>query len=201
MMILPKDERIELSKKLTGFSKLAAAEACIKMLKDKEDLVRINALKAIRHHALDNFEKDIIAMLTAPSEQVRISAIKTLASFGKNEHFALVKTYYEENEPAKEAIIESFVNYSDFYPAYEFMLSQLESKSQKIQKACIDWFSKAFKRDILVPWIVESYKNSPFKIKRLFERKFYKHLPKLFFDKVYGYRFKLAFLVELGEKK
>ncbi|MGP1561422.1 MAG: HEAT repeat domain-containing protein [Helicobacteraceae bacterium] len=194
MSALPSSGRISFSKNITDLTKLAVVEAAAGLLKFKEEPVRINALKAIRQHGLDNFEKEIIAMLVDNSAEVKLSAIKTLASFGKREHFALVKTYYAENRAAQEAMIDVFVNYSDYYPAYEFMLGELTSPLPKVKQAAADWFRKAFKRDILLPWILESYKNSPFSAKRLFETEFNAFLPKIFGDETYGYRLKLAFI-------
>lgn len=194
MAKLPKENRANFSRQILDLTKLSVAEVAPKLIKEKDIFIKINALKAIRKHGLDLLEKDILALLLDKDEEVRTSAIKTIASFGKKEHFNLVKSFYTENKHLRPRLIDSFLNYSDFYYSYEFMMNELLSDDENVRKSSLEWFSKALSRDILLPWIQESYANASFEAKRAFELAFDDDLPKLFLDPKFGYRFKLSYL-------
>lgn len=193
---MPIESRGSFSAAVLTLSKLGAAEAINYMIKDSDFAVRINALKAIRKHKIENFEKDVIGMLLDKESEVRVAAVKTLAAFGNTKHYELIKTFHVQNVATQPLTIDSFVNYSDIYDSYEFMLSQILNENEKIRTAVSEWFAKAFKHDILLEWIINAYDNSPFEIKRAFEISFAPFLPRLFGDKKYGYRFKLAYIAE-----
>ena len=191
---LPDSTRGSFSVAVLNLPKVGAAQAIIPMLKDSNFAVKVNALKAIRKHKLDIFEKDILKLLIDEFTEVRIAAIKTLASFGNIKHFKLVKAFYEENQELKPLIVDSFANYSDSEEVYSFMLSQITNENNKIKKSAIEWFEKAFAHQILLPWIANSYHDADFKTKRFFENFFAKELPKLFYDERISYRLKLCYL-------
>jgi hypothetical protein len=191
---LPDNTRGSFSVAVLNLPKVGAAQAIIPMLKDSNFAVKINALKAIRKHKLDIFEQEILKLLVDEMVEVRVAAIKTLASFGNTKHFKLIKAFYEENKNLRHLIIDSFTNYSDSEEAYSFMLSQITQENDKIRNSAIEWFEKAFNHQILLPWIADSYYNANFKTKRFFENFFTKELPKLFYDERISYRLKLCYL-------
>ncbi len=196
---LPLESRGSFSAAVLTLSKLGAAEAVSKMIIDSDFAVRVNALKAIRKHLLDNFEKDVIGMLLDKEAEVRVAAAKTLSAFGNQKHYELIKTFHIQNIETQGLTIETFVNYSDIYDSYEYMMSQVLSNNEKVQESVDNWFAKAFKHDILLPWIIEAYEKNSFEVKREFEKRFADFLTRLFGDKRYGYRFKLAYVVEKEE--
>lgn len=188
------EARAPFSSMVLNLSKLSCAEAVAVMLKDSDFGVRINALKAIRKHELDLYEKDIIALLIDPSEEVKVAAIRTLASFGKAEHFKLVKAFYDEYAHLRVMIVDSLVNYSDNYEAHKLMFELIDSSNDRLKQAANDWFKKALTKEIFVPWILDLYENAPFTLRWSFEEQFGKDLILLFDDKNNGYRFKLIYL-------
>ncbi|MGE4295766.1 MAG: HEAT repeat domain-containing protein [Campylobacterales bacterium] len=176
--------------------KLAAAEAIAVMLNDSDFGVRINAIKAIRKFELDLFEKELIKLLIDPEDEVRVAAVRTLCSFGKTEHFRLVRAFYDEYAALRPLIIDSFVNFSDTYEAHAFIFSQLDSTNEKIRESALEWFEKAFDHDIFLPWIATLYDEAPFTLRRVFEESFAHRLKLLFSDPKHGYRFKLIWLAK-----
>ncbi|MCV6609053.1 MAG: HEAT repeat domain-containing protein [Campylobacterales bacterium] len=193
---MPLESRGSFSAAVLTLPKLGAAEAINYMIKDSDFAVRINALKAIRKHLIDNFEKDVVGMLLDKEAEVRVAAVKTLSAFGNTKHYELIKTFHLQNEATQPLTIESFVNYSDIYDSYEFMMGQILSSNRKILDTVSEWFVKAFKHDILIPWIIEAYDKSPHHVKRAFEISFAPFLQRLFGDPKYGYRFKLIYILE-----
>jgi hypothetical protein len=193
---LPIESRGSFSAAVLTLSKLGAVEAVSKMVSDSDFAVRVNALRAIRKHLLDNFEKDIVGMLLDKEPEVRVAAVKTLSAFGNTKHYDLVRAFHEQNIDTQGLTIDSFTNYSDIYDSYEFMIEQILSNNFKVQEAVSQWFIKAFKHDILLPWIIKAYENSSFEVRRTFERSFAPFLQRLFGDPKYGYRFKLVYIME-----
>jgi len=191
---LPDSAKGAFSVSVLNLSKVGAAEAVIAMLKEDNFAIKVNAIKAIRKHKLDVFEKEVLKLLIDKSPEVRIAAAKTLASFGNIKHFALLKAYYKENEEIRASIIDSFTNYSDYEDVYHFILGEITSNNPKIKQNVIEWFEKAFERQILLPWIANSYSESSFEVKRVFENVFIKELPKLFYDERISYRLKLCYI-------
>jgi len=191
---LPDSTKGSFSVAVLNLPKVGAAQAVIPMLKDSNFAVKVNALKAIRKHKLDVFKKDILKLLVDTIVEVRVAAIKTLASFGDIHYFELVKAFYNENKNLRPVIIDSFSSYSDYEKVYPFMLSQIVEENEKIKNSAIEWFEKAFEHQILLPWIVDSYVGADFKTKRFFEKIFAKELPKLFYDERISYRIKLCYL-------
>ena len=191
---LPTESRAAFSATALGLSKLSAAEAVGPMLADPDFAVKINAIKTIRKHALDLYEKPLIELLLDRESEVQVAAAKTLCSFGKSEHFKLIRAFYGEYPHLRGLIIDSFVNFSDTYDAHAFMFSQLDSPVEKIAQSATEWFEKAMEREILIPWVVESYEESPPSLRFVFEQRFAHRLPLLFDHPRYGYRFKLIFL-------
>ncbi|MDR3347362.1 MAG: hypothetical protein LBN32_01975 [Helicobacteraceae bacterium] len=177
-------------------SKLSAAEAIGAMLKYDDFAVKINAIKAIRKFELDLYEKELIKLLIDNSEDVRVAALKSLCSFGKKEHFKLAKAFYNENVPLRYMIIDSFVNFSDQYEAHVFMFNQLDSANEKIKNCALEWFEKAFDRDIFLPWISSIYDEAPYSLRYIFEDHFAHRLKLLFGHPQHGYRFKLIYLAK-----
>ncbi|MDR2152149.1 MAG: hypothetical protein LBO72_04955 [Helicobacteraceae bacterium] len=190
------DKRAAFSQTVLKLSKLAAAQAARSMLEDGDFGVRISALKAIRHFELDIYEKQLIAMLLDDEPEARIAALRSLCSFGKSEHFKLARAFYEENASLRAMIIDSFVNFSDQYEAHSFIFHRLDSANEKIRAFAIDWFEKAFDRDIFLPWIERIYDESAWSLRIAFEEIFARRLKPLFDSPRYGYRFKLVWLGE-----
>ncbi|GHS85872.1 hypothetical protein FACS1894103_7300 [Campylobacterota bacterium] len=178
--------------------KLAAAAAIPVMLKDSDFGVKVNALKAIRKFELDIYEKELIRMLLDSEDEVRVAALKSLCSFGKKEHFKLAKTFYEENSSLRYLLIDSFVNFSDLYEAHSFIFNQLDSTNAKIRENAVEWYEKAFDRDIFLPWIEAIYDEAAWSLKMIFEEQFAHRLKLLFNNAKYGYRFKLIYLAKRG---
>lgn len=193
---MPEESRGSFSAAILTLSKLGAAEAAHTMLRDNNFAVRINALKAIRKHNLDTYEKEIISLLLDNDTEVRLAAVKTLSSFGNAKHFELIKTFFIQNPESQGLLADIFINFSDIYDSYELMMGQILSPHEKVRESVGDWFAKAFNHDILLPWILQAYNNSSFNIKRAFEITFAPFLPKLFGDKKHGYRFKLVYVLE-----
>ena len=191
---LPEDKRGPFSVAVLNLSKVAAAEAVIAMIKDSNFAVKINALKAIRKYKLDVFEQEVLKLLIDHTPEVQIAAFKTLASFGQIKHFKLLKAFYNENKNLRALLIDSFSNYSDYEEVYGFILSQITQDDPKIKNSVIEWFQKAFKHQILLPWIANSFFYADFKVKRFFEKIFANELPKLFYDERISYRLKLCYL-------
>jgi hypothetical protein len=192
---LPHEARSSFSATVLSLSKIAAAEAIRSMLNDRNFAVKVNAIKAIRKNQLTIYERELLQLLMDDSIEVKIAAIKTLASFGDFKHFKLIKTFYLEQESGRPLLIESFSNYSDQESVYPFVLSQILDPHEKVRKEVIDWFNKAFKHNILLPWIINAYQNVDFNIKRTFENIFADDLPKLFNDPELGNRFKLSYII------
>ncbi|MDR1452234.1 MAG: hypothetical protein LBI57_07920 [Helicobacteraceae bacterium] len=190
------DKRAAFSQTVMKLSKLAAAEATRSMLEDGDFGVRINALKAIRHFGLDIYEKTLIRLLLDDEAEARIAALKSLCSFGKAEHFKLARAFYEENVNLRPNIIDSFVNFSDLYEAHSFIFQLLDSSDEKIRQCAINWFDKAFERDIFLPWIGRIYEESAWSLRLAFEEIFARRLRALFTNRRYGYRFKLVWLAD-----
>ena len=197
---LPEEGRGSFSTGVLDLTKLAAAEAVPAMINDANFAVKINAIKAIRKYQLDLYEKELIQSLLDDAFEVKVAAIKTLASFGNIKHYPLIKTFYLEQPQARPLLIDAFINYSDTYEVYEFILGELTEEDEKIREAVVNWFTKAFGHHILLPWIVKAYHNAPFPVQRAFERHFADQLPALFQDERYGYRFKVAYLTAGGKK-
>jgi hypothetical protein len=145
---------------------------------------------------LSIYEKELMQALLDQSHEVKIAAIKTIASFGNFAHYKLLRAFYDEHSDSRALIIDSFSNYSDHEEVYPFVLSQIISPSQKVSGVVTDWFEKAFTHSILLPWIVNAYLQVPFAVKRKFEKSFIQHLPILFYDERVAYRFKLCHLIE-----
>lgn len=196
---LAEENRGSFSAGVLDLTKLAAAEAVRVMIGDANFAVKINAIKAVRKYQLDLYEKELIQTLLDDAFEVKVAAIKTLASFGNIKHYPLIRTFYQEQPQARPLLIDSFVNYSDTYEVYEFVLGELVSDDEKIREAVVNWFTKAFGHDILLPWIVKAYHNAPFPVRRAFERSFTGQLPALFNDELHGYRFKVAYLTGKGK--
>lgn len=188
------EARAPFSGTVLNLSKLSCAEAVKPMLNDSDFGVRINALKAIRKYELDIYEKEIIALLIDQSQEVQVAAIKTLSSFGKSEHFKLVKAFYDENTHLRAMIVDSFVNYSDLFDAHKLMFELIDSGNERLRKSAIDWFSKALTKEIFSSWIIKLYEDAPFTLRWSFEERFALDLKPLFDDKTHGYRFKLIYL-------
>lgn len=188
------EARAPFSGTVLNLSKLSCAEAVQPMLSDSDFGVRINALKAIRKHTLDIYEKEIISLLIDPSEEVKIAAIRTLASFGKANHYRLIKAFYDEFVHLRPMIVDSFVNYSDMFEAHKLMFELIDSSNEKLKKSAYEWFKKALTKDIFAPWIVQLYEDAPFTLRWSFEEQFASDLMLLFDDKNNGYRFKLVYL-------
>lgn len=193
---LPEESRGSFSTAVLSLSKVGAAEAVRSMLGDPNFAVKVNAVKAIRKYQLTIYEKELMQALLDDSYEVKIAAIKTIASFGNFMHYKLLRAFYEEHHDARALIIDSFSNYSDHEEVYPFVLSQIVSPSDKVRGVVIDWFEKAFAHSILLPWIIKAYLEVPFAAKRQFEKSFIGHLPTLFYDERVGYRFKLCHLIE-----
>lgn len=193
---LPEPSQGSFSTAVLSLSKLGAAEVIPQMFKNPNFAVKVNALKAIRKHQLTIYERDIMQCLLDTSLEVKIAAIKTLASFGDFNHFPLVKAFYDEEPVVRTSIIDSFSNYSDRREVYPFIFGQLANEDEKIQNHAVEWFNKAFGHALLVPWIADAYKANSFSAKRAFEKTFVSKLPLLFTDPDIGYRLKLCYLVE-----
>ncbi|MDQ1338914.1 MAG: hypothetical protein QG567_63 [Campylobacterota bacterium] len=193
---LPEESRGSFSTIVLSLSKIAAAEAIRSMLKDNNFAVRVNAIKAIRKHQLKIYEKELMQSLLEDSFEIKIAAIKTIASFGDFKHYKLLKAFYDENQQAKSVILDSFSNYSDNEEVYYFILSQITSKDEKVIQIVKEWFKKAFEHDVLLPWIINAYISVPFEAKRVFEKTFLEYLPKLFYDNRVSYRLKLNYLLK-----
>lgn len=193
---LPEETRGSFSTAVLSLSKVGAAEAVRSMLGDPNFAVKVNAIKAIRKYKLTIYEKELMHSLLDESHEVKIAAIKTIASFGNFAHYKLLRAFYDEHPDARALVIESFSNYSDHEEVYPFVLSQIVSPSQKISDVVVDWFDKAFTHSILLPWIVNAYLQVPFPAKRKFEKQFIQRLPTLFYDDRVSYRFKLCHLIE-----
>ena len=142
-----------------------AREIVPTLLKDADFAVTVNGLKAIRQHRLEGFEKELIQLLLDDSSEVKVAAIRTLASFGDPRHYQLVRTFFEENPGARSLIIDSFVNYSDTFETYPFMMQKLTDADEKVRQAAETWYEKAFRHDptkhprnpqytILVLWLL-----------------------------------------------
>ncbi|MDR2639221.1 MAG: HEAT repeat domain-containing protein [Helicobacteraceae bacterium] len=190
------DKRAAFSQTVLKLGKLAAAEATLAMLEDGDFGVKINALKAIRYFGFDIYEKRLIRLLIDDEPEARVAALKSLASFGKPEHFGLVRAFYDENIDLRPQIIDSLVNFSDQYDAHSFMFGRLDSSNGKIRQCAIDWFDKALERDIFLPWIERIYEESAWSLRLAFEKSFAKRLTRLFDNPRHGYRFKLVWLGE-----
>jgi len=193
---LPEESRGSFSTAVLSLSKVGAAEAVRSMLNDANFAVKVNAIKAIRKYQLTLYERELMQALLDNAYEVKIAAIKTIASFGNFSHYKLLRAFYEEHSDARALIIDSFSNYSDHEEVYPFVLSQIVSSNQKIRDVVIDWFNKAFEHQILIPWIANAYQRVPFEIKRAFEKCFSKQLPSLFYDDRIGYRLKLCYLIQ-----
>ena len=193
---LPEESRGSFSTAVLSLSKVGAAEAVRSMLADPNFAVKVNAIKAIRKYQLSLYEKELMQALLDQSYEVKIAAIKTIASFGNFAHYKLLRAFYDEDPSARPLIIDSFSNYSDHEEVYPFVLSQIVSTSEKVQEVVVEWFDKAFSHSILLPWIINAYIQVPFPAKRRFETSFIKHLPALFYDERVAYRFKLCHLIE-----
>ncbi len=191
---LPTEARAAYSATVLTLSKLSAAEAIEPMLGDLDFAVRINAIKAVRKHGLDIFEKRLIELLLDKEPEVQVAAAKTLCSFGKSEHFKLIRAFYGEYPHLRSLVIDSFVNFSDTYEAHAFIFMQLDSTDERIRASAQEWFEKAFDRDILLPWIADAYEEAPLSLQFHFERHFAHRLDRLFEHPRLGYRFKLAWL-------
>jgi hypothetical protein len=192
---LPEEARASFSASILSLSKVAAAEAIRPMLHDANFGVKINAIKAIRKNQLNIYERELLQLLIDDSFEVKIATIKTLASFGDFKHFKLIKTFYLEQTTSRHLIIDSFTNYSDQEDVYPFILAQILDPHEKVRQEAIAWFSKAFKHNILLPWILSAYKEVDFNLKRTFENIFADDLPKLFHDTDVGNRFKLSYII------
>ncbi|MDR0665528.1 MAG: hypothetical protein LBF86_08445 [Helicobacteraceae bacterium] len=190
------DKRAAFSQTVLKLSKLAAAEATRSMIEDSDFGVKISALKAIRRFELDIYEKQLIALLLDDEPEVRVAAFKSLCSFGKAEHFKLARAFYDENADLRPIIIDSFVNFSDQYEAHSFIFHHLDSSNEKIRARAIDWFEKAFDREIFLPWIEQIYEESAWSLRLAFEDIFARRLKALFSSARYGYRFKLVWLAK-----
>ncbi len=193
---LPEESRGSFSTAVLSLSKVGAAEAVRSMLGDPNFAVKVNAIKAIRKYQLTIYEKELMQALLDESHEVKIAAIKTVASFGNFAHYRLLRAFYDEHPDARALVIDSFSNYSDHEEVYPFVLSQIVAPSQKIQGVVTDWFEKAFDHSILLPWIVNAYLKVPFSAKRQFEKSFSGRLPELFYDERVAYRFKLCYLIQ-----
>lgn len=194
---LPIESRASFSATVISLGSLAAAEAVQSMLKDSDFGVKINALKAIRTHKLHIYEKEIIALLIDPVDEVKVAAIRTLASFGNANHFRLIRAFFDEYAHLKALIIDSFVNFSDMFEAHKFMFMLLDSSNDKIKTSAVEWFQKALKQQVFVEWIATLYDEAPFTLREAFEKQFARDLKLLFDDKRHGYRFKLIYLKEV----
>ncbi|MDR1912740.1 MAG: hypothetical protein LBQ52_10420 [Helicobacteraceae bacterium] len=188
------DKRAAFSQTALKLSKLSAAQVVRSMLDDQDFGVRIAAIKAIRHFQFDIYEKSLIRLLLDEQNEVRVAALKSLCSFGKGEHFKLARAFYDENAELRGLIIDSFVNFSDQYDAHNFIFYLLDSANEKIRQRAIDWFEKAFERDIFLPWIAQIYEDSPWSLRLYFEELFAHRLKLLFSHPRFGYRFKLVWL-------
>jgi hypothetical protein len=193
---LPEDSRGSFSTAVLSLSKVGAAEAVRSMLNDTNFAVKVNAIKAIRKYQLTLYERELMQALLDNAYEVKIAAIKTLASFGNFAHYKLLRSFYDENPDARALIIDSFSNYSDHEEVYPFILSQITSSNQKVKDVITDWFNKAFEHQILIPWIANAYQRVPFEVKRAFEKRFFQKLPRLFYDDRIGYRLKLCYLIQ-----
>jgi HEAT repeat protein len=188
------DKRSAFSQTALKLGKLAAAEAVGVMLEDEDFGVRVNAIKTIRHFELDIYEKSLIRLLLDDENEVRVAALKSLCSFGKADHFKLARAFYDENPSLRALVIDSFVNFSDRYEAHAFIFQRLDASNEKIRRCAIDWFEKAFDRDIFLPWIAQVYEESAWSLRLTFEELFAHRLKLLFSHARYGYRFKLVWL-------
>ncbi|MDR0747681.1 MAG: hypothetical protein LBE89_07300 [Helicobacteraceae bacterium] len=195
---LPPEARGGFSATALTLSKLAAAEAVAHLIKDDDFAVRISGVKAIRKFELDIYEKDIIRLLLDRSNEVKAASFKSLASFGKPEHFKMAKAFYEENKQLRSIVIDSFVNYSDIFEAHLFMFNQLDNANQKIRESANNWFEKAFDKEIFLPWIEDIYDRAPWSLRLIFEESFAHRLKQMFSSWKHGYRFKLLYLIKRG---
>lgn len=193
---LPEDSRGSFSTAVLSLSKVGAAEAVRSMLSDPNFAVKVNAIKAIRKYQLTIYERELMQSLLDESHEVRVAAIKTIASFGNFAHYKLLRAFYDEHPETRTLIIDSFSNYSDHEEVYPFVLSQITSPNQKVQDVVVEWFEKAFGHSILIPWIANAYMKVPFPAKRAFEKFFSKQLPALFYDERMAYRLKLCHLIQ-----
>jgi len=91
-------------------------------------------------------------------------------------------------------VADAFFNYSDSYEVYEFMIRNIADDDEKVREVAAEWFTKAFGHDTLLPWLAKAYASAPFAVRRRFENLFHPFLPRLFHDRTYGYRFRLAWL-------
>jgi len=194
---LPEESRGSFSTAVLSLSKVGAAEAVRSMLGDDNFAVKVNALKAIRKYQLTIYEKELLHALLDDSYEVKIAAVKTLASFGNFNHYKLLRAFYEENINARPLILDSFSNYSDNETVYPFILAQLTSPNETIRRIAVEWFAKSFDHAILLPWIINAYLEVSFAEKRAFEKLFTDKLPALFFDERVAYRFKLCYLIQM----
>jgi hypothetical protein len=193
---LPTESRAAYSATVLTLSKLSAAEAVEAMLGDVDFAVRINAIKAIRKHTLDLYEKQLIELLLDKEREVQVAAAKTLCSFGKPEHFKLIRAFFEEYPHVRALLIDSFVNFSDTYEAHSFIFSQLDCTDERIAQTAQEWFDKALDRDILLPWVADVYEEAPLALRFSFEKLFGHKLDRLFDHPRLGYRFKLVSLAQ-----
>jgi len=194
---LPDASQGSFSTAVLSLSKLGAAEIVPQMLKNPNFAVKVNALKAIRKYQLTIYEREIMQCLLDESLEVKIAAIKTLASFGNFDHFPLVRAFFDEEPRVRASIVDSFSNYSDRPEIYPFIFRQLSSTDAKVQETAQEWFDKALKHTVLHPWILQAYKAGDFPSRRIFEKLFTPQLPVLFNDPEVGYRLKLCYLVEM----
>ena len=198
---LKPDARVPYSSTILSLKNSDIVQVAVKeFLACDELMIKLNGIKAIRKHRLENFHTEVMKYILSETLELKVAAAKTLASFGKEQDFKVLKALYTEYPSIQHLIIDSFSSFSNFAYFYDFIIKQLHNSTEGVFEKVRDFLNFALHKAHLKSMVAASYEQSDFATKRLFEITFAQDLPQLFEFATIAPRLKLAFLVELVKK-